>query len=311
MEKYIKDNAFLARWIVGDLSPQELEKFQKSDDYPVLKRINDASQNLKAPTFNDQALLNKLQELNNSQSTRPKGKVIKLIPNWAYAAAAVVIAFGVFYVMTMKSHFETGFSEQLAVVLPDNSEVQLNANSHLDYKTIGWKSNRALQLDGEAFFDVEKGESFKVLTDVGMVEVLGTEFNVISRDSYFEVQCMEGKVRVTSTILNKKVILLPGDAVRVVNNSLEEWDFALTESNWTLGESTFKNTPINQVLMSLENQFDITLDKSNIDSNKRFTGAFTHKDLKLALKTVSVPMGLSYSVNKETGVILLNSNNNN
>jgi ferric-dicitrate binding protein FerR (iron transport regulator) len=311
MEKYIKDNAFLARWIAGDLSPQELEKFQKSDDYPVLKRINDASQNLKAPTFNDQALLSKLQELNNSQSTRPKGKVVKLIPNWAYAAAAVVIAFGVFYVMTMKSHFDTGFSEQLAVVLPDNSEVKLNANSHLDYKTIGWKSNRALQLNGEAFFDVEKGESFKVLTDVGMVEVLGTEFNVISRDSYFEVQCMEGKVRVTSAVLNKNVILLPGDAVRVVNNSLEEWDFALTESNWTLGESTFKNTPINQVLMSLENQFDITLDKSNIDSNKRFTGAFTHKDLKLALKTVSVPMGLSYSVNKETGVILLNSNNNN
>lgn len=311
MEKYIKDNAFLARWIAGDLSPQELEKFQKSDDYPVLKRINDASQNLKAPTFNDQALLSKLQELNNSQSTRPKGKVVKLIPNWAYAAAAVVIAFGVFYVMTMKSHFDTGFSEQLSVVLPDNSEVKLNANSHLDYKTIGWKSNRALQLNGEAFFDVEKGESFKVLTDVGMVEVLGTEFNVISRDSYFEVQCMEGKVRVTSAVLNKNVILLPGDAVRVVNNSLEEWDFALTESNWTLGESTFKNTPINQVLMSLENQFDITLDKSNIDSNKRFTGAFTHKDLKLALKTVSVPMGLSYSVNKETGVILLNSNNNN
>ncbi|WP_298237220.1 FecR family protein [uncultured Algibacter sp.] len=311
MEKYIKDNAFLARWIAGDLSPQELEKFQKSDDYPVLKRINDASQNLKAPTFNDQALLNKLQELNNLQSTRPKGKVVKLIPNWAYAAAAVVIAFGLFYVMTMKSHFETGFSEQLAVVLPDNSEVKLNANSHLDYKTLGWKSNRALQLDGEAFFDVEKGESFKVFTDVGMVEVLGTEFNVISRDSYFEVQCMEGKVRVTSTVLKKNVILLPGDAVRVVNNSLEEWDFALTESNWTLGESTFKNTPINQVLMSLENQFNITLDKSNIDSNKRFTGAFTHKDLKLALKTISVPMGLSYSVDKETGIILLNSNNNN
>ena len=185
MEKYIKDNAFLARWIAGDLSPQELEKFQKSDDYPVLKRINDESQNLKAPTFNDQALLSKLQELNNSQSTRPKGKVVKLIPNWAYAAAAVVIAFGLFYVMTMKSHFDTGFSEQLAVVLPDNSEVKLNANSHLDYKTIGWKSSRALQLNGEAFFDVEKGESFKVLTDVGMVEVLGTEFNVISERFLF------------------------------------------------------------------------------------------------------------------------------
>lgn len=311
MEKYIKDDSFLARWIAGELTPQELEKFKKSDDYPVLKKINDASQNLKAPTFNDQALLSKLKELNNSEQAKPKGKVVKLIPNWVYAAAAVVIAFGVFYTMTMKSHFRTGFSEQLAIVLPDNSSVKLNANSHLDYKTLGWKSNRALQLEGEAFFDVEKGKSFKVNTDSGMVEVLGTEFNVISRDSYFEVQCMEGKVRVTSSKIGDNVILLPGDAVRVVNNELEKWDFSLKESNWTLGESTFNNTPIEQVLYAIENQFNITLDKSNIDTNKRFTGAFTHRDLNLALKTVAVPMGLSYSVNKETGVILLNSNNNN
>ena len=309
MENFIQDDSFLARWIEGKLSPEELEKFKNSDDYPVLKKINDASQNLEVPTFEDQALLNKLKELN---TVKPKGKVVKLVPNWAYAAAAVVVVgLGLFYAMNMRANFQTGYSEQLAVTLPDNSMVKLNANSQLDYKKFNWKSNRILQLDGEAFFDVEKGESFKVMTDEGMVEVLGTEFNVISRDDYFEVQCTEGKVRVTSTSLNKNVILLPGDAVRVVNNSLEEWDFTLNESNWTLGESTFYNSPISQVLLALENQFKIEFDTSNVDLNKRFTGAFTHKNLNLALKTVSGPMGISYTLDKENGIILLNSYGNN
>ena len=307
MENFSKDETFLARWIAGELSPEELEKFENSQGYPVLKKINDASQNLKAPTFNDQALLIKLKELN-----KPQPKVKKLIPNWAYSAAAVlVVALGLLYVMTLSSQHQTSFGEQLAVLLPDNSSVKLNANSKLEYKTLNWKSNRTLELEGEAFFDVEKGQSFKVFTNLGLVEVLGTEFNVISRDAYFEVQCMEGKVRVSSNTLNKEVILLPGDAVRVVNNILEEWDFNLDESNWTLGETTFFNTPISQVLLALENQFQIKFDKTNIDLNKRFTGAFTHKNLNLALKTVSGPMGISYTVDKENNTILLNSYNNN
>ncbi|WP_242134090.1 FecR family protein [Aestuariivivens marinum] len=307
MENFSKDETFLARWIAGELSPEELQKFENSQGYPVLKKINDASQNLKAPTFNDQALLIKLKELN-----KPQPKVKKLIPNWAYSAAAVlVVALGLLYVMTLSSHYQTSFGEQLAVLLPDNSSVKLNANSKLEYKTLNWKSNRRLELEGEAFFDVEKGQSFKVFTDLGLVEVLGTEFNVISRDTYFEVQCMEGKVRVSSNTLNEEVVLLPGDAVRVANNRLEEWNFSLDEPNWTLGESTFFNTPISQVLLALENQFQIKFDKTNIDLNKRFTGAFTHKNLNLALKTVSGPMGISYTVDKENNTILLNSYNNN
>ena len=114
---------------------------------------------------------------------------------------------------------------------------------------------------------------------------------------------MEGKVRVTSNVLNKTLILLPGDAVRVVNNTLEEWNFNADASTWTSGETTFYNTPISQVLLALENQFNIEFDTSNIDSNKRFTGAFTHKNLNLALKTVSGPMGLHYAVDKEKALL--------
>lgn len=308
MEKYNHDETFLARWISGELSPEELNEFKKSQDYPVLKRINDASQRLESPKFDEQALFDRLKN-NRTSPVKVDKKVIKLIPNWAYAvAASVIIALALFYTLNAETHFSTGFGEQLALVLPDNSKAQLNANSELDFKSRNWKNNRMLNLKGEAFFDVQKGQSFKVHTDEGVVEVLGTEFNVISRANYFEVRCQEGKVKVTSLKTNDEIILLPGKAIRIVNNKSEKWDYNINEPNWLMGESTFQNTPISQVIIALENQFEITFDTSNVNLSNRFTGGFTHKDLNLALKTVMIPMDISYSVDNNK-IILKNLNN--
>lgn len=309
MEKYYQNETFLARWISGDLKPEELEEFKKSKDYSILKRINDASQRLESPNFDEQALFNKLKAYKLKELKQEK-KVVKLIPNWAFAvAASVIIAFGIFYYLNAESHFKTGFGEQLAVVMPDNSRAQLNSNSNLYFKDRNWDENRVLHLNGEAFFDVEKGKSFKVLTEDGIVEVLGTEFNVISRAHYFEVRCQEGKVKVLSNASKEEFVLLPGKAIRFVNNKAEQWNYNINEPNWLSGESTFQNSPISQVFIALENQFKIKLDNSKIDLSQRFTGGFTHKDLNLALKTVMIPMDISYSVSANNTIILNKKNN--
>ncbi len=308
MEKLNQDKTFLARWISGELTPAELNEFQKSKDYPVYKKINDASQRLEGPKFDQQALFSKLEQYKDTR-LNPQKKVINLVPKWTYAvAASILIIFGLFYFLNAESHYSTGYGEQLAVLLPDNSRVQLNSNSELDFKSRNWKNNRELNLEGEAFFDVEKGQSFKVHSTEGTVEVLGTEFNVISREHYFEVRCQEGSVKVTSNTPGEEIILLPGNAVRIVNQALEKWDYDINEPNWLLGESTFHNTPLIQVIISLENQFEINFDTSNIDLSDRFTGGFTHKDLNLALKTVMIPMDISYSVDNNT-IILKDLNN--
>lgn len=313
MKTHYNDSTFLARWISGELSPDELTEFKKSKDYRALNKINEASKLLESPSYNDEVVFSKLQEQIANREPIKQTKVIKLIPTWAYGvAASIILAFGLFYFLNTSEHFETSFSEQLAVVLPDNSRVQLNANSQLDFKSRNWSKNRVLDLNGEAFFDVEKGASFKVFTNQGTVEVLGTEFNVVSRDNYFEVQCLEGKVKVESILANKEAILLPGNAIRILNSNIEEWDFILTdEPNWMLGESTFVNTPISQVLLALENQYQVEFEASNIDSDQRFTGSFTHKNLNLALKTVFVPMEISYSANGKNQILLTNLNNKN
>ena len=81
---------------------------------------------------------------------------------------------------------------------------------------------------------MEKGTSFRVLTSEGIIEVLGTEFNITVRDNYFEVQCFEGKVKVTSSNTDNETILTQGNALRIVNNNHnpEVWNFILDAPNW-------------------------------------------------------------------------------
>lgn len=305
MEGFNKDESFLARWIAGELTSEELENFRNSEDFVLYNKINEASQTLKTPKFNKEETFGKIKK---QTSKNDAAKVKQLFPLWGYAAAAaIIIAFGIFYFTSATNTYETGFSEQLSVVLPDQSKVRLNANSHLEFKTYNWLDNRTLNLNGEAFFEVEKGNAFKVLTAQGCVEVLGTKFNVVARENYFEVQCREGKVQVTSVPSNEKAILIPGKAVRVFKNKLETWEFNTSESTWTEGESTFFDTPIQQVLVALENQYQITVDASQIDLNTRFTGGFAHKDLNLALRTVCIPMDFTYNFNAEKRVLVLNS----
>lgn len=309
MDKHYSDDTFLARWISDDLSQEEIEVFKKSDDYSVFKKINEASQTLEAPHYNKEEQFSKIQSKKpNYQVVTDKS--VKFIPNWAYAvAASVVITISIFYTLNISSNYETAFSQQLAVTLPDNSAVKLNANSQLEFKSFNWKSEREVMLHGEAFFDVEKGKSFKVITKEGAIEVLGTEFNIVSRDNYFQVECHEGKVKVSSYRTNNETILLPGDAIRFVNDNPEVWNFDESEPNWLRGESSFVDTPIGQVVIAIENQFGIKFDMTGIDTTKRFTGSFTHKDINLALKTVLIPMDISYSSNSRERIILTDTKN--
>ncbi len=133
-----------------------------------------------------------------TQKTSNK-KVKKLIPNWMFAAAAsIALLFSTVYYLTgTNESFSTSFGEQLALVLPDGSEVLLNSKSTLSYKKSDWfDGKRTLELTGEGYFKVKKGSTFSVNSTNGNVSVLGTQFNVKTNPSYFEVLCYEGRVQV-------------------------------------------------------------------------------------------------------------------
>ncbi|HDR50234.1 MAG TPA: DUF4974 domain-containing protein [Mariniphaga anaerophila] len=85
------------------------------------------------------------------------------------------------------------------VVLPDGTNLWLNAGSHLRYGIPFIRKNREVELTGEAFLDVVKNEQspFVVKTGNAEVEVLGTQFNVNAwpESEQIQVALKEGKVK--------------------------------------------------------------------------------------------------------------------
>ncbi|CAM1354872.1 FecR family protein [Tenacibaculum halocynthiae] len=288
MNKKIDDD-FLAKWLNNQLTKNELEDFKKTSDYALYEKIMNVSSEFEEPIFEKEKVFEGIKESTSAllSTEKRKSKVYKL--NWLSAAASVLIIFSALYFFNSSKSHETGYGEQLAIILPDSSEVLLNSKSSISFKKRDWESSRELFLKGEAHFKVKKGETFKVVTDLGEVKVLGTQFNVQSNKEYIEVHCFEGKVRVNSGKTNN--ILTKGKAVRNFNNGLEEkWNIDQEEPTWKNGETSFKSIALKFIVLSIENQYHIKIKTSDIDLTQKFTGSYTHDNLKVALKTVFEPM---------------------
>jgi transmembrane sensor len=104
--------------------------------------------------------------------------------------------------------------------LSDGSEVHLNKNSKVSYSaTLNSDPVRKLTLEGEAFFNVSKDEKrpFIIETKDLTVKVLGTSFNVKSREERTEITVATGKVAVSRS--GKEVILTPGHTLTFTKKS--------------------------------------------------------------------------------------------
>jgi len=301
-EKY--SNTFLERWMNGSLSTKELEEFKNSSEYPLYQKILEKSSELRAPEFENEVVFKKIKDKIHKKK---KLNVRPLFSKWMYSAAAsVILLLGAYYFLNLSTTHSTGFGEQLSVVLPDNSNVLLNANSRIKFSKSDWSENRTLKLDGEAFFKVKNGSKFEVETNEGIVVVLGTQFNVKSDTDYFEVHCFEGKVQVVRD--NNETILTKGKAVRQIEkNTVEQWDFSHKEPSWSTGESSFNSTPLKYVIKALENQYKIKINSSKIDVNDKFTGNFSHSNIEIALQTVFVPMNIEATFVDKKTVLLVNN----
>lgn len=301
MEQKYTDDTFLARWLNKDLSEEERIAFEKTEDFKEYARIVEKMELFQAPSFNKEKVLESIQK----KLSTPKQKVKKMIPSWSYAvAASIALLFGVFYFVDKETVYETSYGEQLAIVLPDGSEVQLNAKSKLTLNKEDWEEGkRNLNLNGEGYFKVQKGSKFTVMTELGSVSVLGTQFNVKRTQEYFNVKCFEGKVGVKTK--TDDAILTPGKGfVQINGEKAKSVSFEAVSPAWISGETTFKSTPLKYVLKELEKQYEITFDTKNVNLNLLFSGSFTNKNKEIALQTVFIPLQIVYTTSNSGKITL-------
>lgn len=291
----MKKETNILKWFNNDLSKQELEKLKQTEDLKTLEKIKHYSAQMQAPQVDAKQALKAFKQ---KQLSRHETKVVSLnIKALFKVAAMLVVMLGASYFIFFNNvkSITTQVAETTTVTLPDNSEVILNAKSKLSYNKKTWDDTRDLQLDGEAFFKVEKGQKFTVNTNAGIVQVLGTQFNVKERDNYFEVICYEGLVSVKHN--NKTVKLSKGNGFKVTNGTIELIkDNATTNPDWIQAESSFTNIALQEVIAELKRQYKVTIKATDVDVSQLFTGTFTHDNLNTALQSITIPLKIKFKV---------------
>lgn len=202
--------------------------------------------------------------------------------------------------------FTTGKGEKATVILPDNTTAMLNYDSRLIYTPGDFNKNeRRIEFEGEAYFEVTKKDNGKCPFYINMknleVKVLGTKFNLSARKSRSAgvLALDEGRVRLTSSLTHKSIILNSGQSATVDyatgNITVSKNTDTSDARAWQNGYVVFKEEPINNVLEQLEQIYDVNI-RTNGKIAGSFTGTLPMNNLHNALLIVSKSFHATYTI---------------
>ncbi|GHE32789.1 FecR family protein [Sphingobacterium griseoflavum] len=153
---------------------------------------------------------------------------------------------------------------QYQVVLADGTRVWLNAASSIRYPVVFTGDTREVELEGEAYFDVEKDPSrrFIVRTAKQAVAVLGTEFNVNAYADAPTVKTtlIEGSVALSSSkdASQPAVTLKPGQQATLSGQTFVVAAVDVEESiAWKNGYFFFEKEKLATALQKISRWYDI------------------------------------------------------
>lgn len=298
--KMEKDN-LLHKWLNNEATSEELEQLKADPEYASYIQIANGSAGFETPEMNANANFEAISKQIKPIYQLRKPNAFSMV--WKVAAVFALVFAGYFYYATLDTTIKTEIAQTESFSLPDGSTVSLNSGSKITYNKKNWDHSRELSLNGEAFFKVTKGNKFSVKTPEGIVTVLGTQFNVSTRDGLFAVACYEGLV---SVAYNDTLIKLPaGKKIQIENGKLildKTTDNPLPV--WLQDESSFENAPLQRVVKELERQYAVKISLENVDLTKRYSGSFTHKNLEVALRSICEPLQLHYKIHTNGAVTI-------
>lgn len=299
----MKEDILIQKWLNDELSAQEQLEFEKRPDYNMMVDILGNAHEFKASHQSEPGRFEDLMAVINK---RDSGKIISV--SWRSqllrVAAILVIGLGVYFTFFNNpvTTIETLYAEKTEFSLPDDSELVLNANSSVSYRSRDWNTSRNLNLNGEAYFKVAKGQKFTVNTANGRVQVLGTQFNVKQRGDLFEVICFEGRVEVGMDSISH--VLMAGDEFRALGSVIELNRHEDLRPAWLDNRSVFKSARIKDVIAELEFQYNVRVELQLRTANRLFTGGFTHDNLNEALQEITIPLNLRYEIKSDNRVVI-------
>jgi ferric-dicitrate binding protein FerR (iron transport regulator) len=226
------------------------------------------------------------------------------------------------------------------IVLPDGSQVWLNAGSKLDYNNLVFnKYLREVSLNGEAYFDVIKNteKPFIIHTKKMDIKVLGTAFNIrsYSDEKMAEAALIRGSIEVTlKDRKDQKIILKPNEKISIASEETENTAIVknrlatkspaaeiipqivvkelqpnpvnniIGEIAWTQNKLYFEDKNLDDVGLLLERWFGkkVMVQKENL-KKVRYTGNFEKETLEEILAALQLSAPFNFKTENDTIII--------
>jgi ferric-dicitrate binding protein FerR (iron transport regulator) len=232
--------------------------------------------------------------------------VLRPFMMYALIAATLLISAGIFWA-TQPVRTTVPAGEMLSLTLPDGSEVMLNSGSELHHNRLFGYTNRDIELNGEAYFDVQRSDiPFRVEANGSLTEVLGTSFNVRSWDSD---PALQTSLTVTSGRVAfqradgkaSRVILTKGFSSELQNGMTAPSEPVSTDVDqalaWTQHQLAFAVQPLSVIFAELERKFDIEIQWNDPRIGRSTLTSFYNEpeSAESVLNDICTVKGLSYT----------------
>ena len=249
---------------------------------------------------------------------------------WAFAVMVILGISPYLYLNATTQTYQTAKGERQTVQLADGSQIILNTDTQLNVH-YGFTSREVNFIQGEALFSVihDEKKPFTVTAAKGVIEDVGTRFNVYQHDSQAATQILlsglekleyrgydsagiatvlEGEVQIT-TAENPTPRHITAGLQTSYNAQGQISPLEKTDVNnvtaWQTGKLIFKKQPLHEVLAQLARYHDVELQLSeNTIQNLSVSGTFPADNLNLALNSISTALPIKFTQTGERTVLI-------
>jgi transmembrane sensor len=237
--------------------------------------------------------------------------------NIGRTAAAVLLPLFLLHQFVIQPMLKTTPSEMITLssapgivtkaVLPDGSEVWLNAQSELTYPIQFTGKERTVRLSGEAYFKVvaDQKNRFNVMMpgDIS-VSAFGTEFNVNAyrEEPGYHVTLVRGNIEVETgrsmkkeLLAGHKVVLTPRTGEMVIVQA-----DTYVETAWKDGKMVFRREKLETITQRLSRKFGVIIQfEDDILKDYEYTATFTDETLEDILDLLKRSAPITYSISRQ------------
>lgn len=290
-----EESDFLSQWLLEDGNEQLMAEIQKTWDF-----AGKADFEMQVDT---EAEWQRFESSNMQKSIALKPKKKGLTMWYAAASIALLLSVSIAYVFNgnwgMVEIASLDASKEL--VLPDGSQITLNAHSQIAYAKSFGKKNRDISLNGEAYFDVTKGSiPFIISAGETQTTVLGTSFNIRSYESEDAVELMvvSGKVQFEDKEQKHTIVLTKDQAASYSRNakSITEQKSNTLLLGWKTGQLQIDGLSFAEIKPVLNRYFNAEFSYAPEIDSIRLTTQINDQDLEQFLQSLQIARGLNYEI---------------